>query len=172
MFGFQVLGAPPAAGGGAVSITSLASGSLPAAATLDLTGIPATYRAIQLVLLGLSHDNGSSRNLQFQISVDNGSNWLATNYIGATHVSGTTTTLTTVLAQMANALAAASTANITLTMFNYQGSVYPQVILANSGGGLCLGGYIGGTSAVNGIRALWNGAGNFDAGTYALLGIT
>lgn len=172
MYGIQLLTAPPASSSNP-TVTTIASGSLPAAATLDLTSIAATYRQLQLVLLGASCDT-TTRSLQVEISVDNGSNWLATNYdtvyAGSSASSDTTRLVTT------PTIANTTAQDLSLMLFFYQGGAYPSAVwnVRNSVGSTAYFGtstYIGGTSAVNAIRVLWNSTGSFDAGTYALYGV-
>ena len=155
-------------------VTTIASGSLPSATVLDITSIPATYRELQLVVLGGSSDT-ATRKIQLQISVDNGSNFLATGYAGWVDDGTTNVSMATVFASVATGPVAATTQDIVFAITNYQGGLYPQVQFSGiNSSGLAFAGngsYKGGTTAVNALRLLWDGSGNFDAGTYALYGI-
>lgn len=165
-------GANPSWGGG---IATIASGSFPAAATLDLTSIPAFYSYLVLQVAGASCSS-STRHPRVQVSTNNGSSFDTTssNYgLGNGSVSGWTTD--------AGLLSLTDAANSvswswTISIFNYQGGPNMNWIAAvrDSGGTdkyAFVGTYLGSTSAINALRVLWSGSGNFDAGTYALYGI-
>lgn len=156
---------------------TIASGNMPAAATLTITSIPNYYSYLELLLTGVSCDT-TSRILMVQVSTDNGSSYDSTagNYIGFT-VTTTTVTNNANGSLLGNIGSIANTATQTtsLKIFCYQAG----------GNALGLGTavqstpsnyttychYIGSTSAINAIKVLWNASGNFDAGTYALHGI-
>lgn len=158
-----------------VGVVTLASGSFPAAAVLDIASIPASYRELQLRMTGVSCDT-ATRKCRVQISIDNGSSFIATNYGSIVIDSlGAAATGTTWLAQNSTDLAAAATVAMVVSITNYQGGLYVQGQFSGvDSAGVTFGGngaYQAGTTAVNALRVLWNGAGNFDAGTYILYGI-
>lgn len=165
----------PATGGG---ITTIASGSLPAAATLSITSIPATYAYLVLHLAGLS-SNTASRTPRVQVSTDNGSTYdgTASNYIGDSW-DGTTfaSTAQASLIEAASLANASFTGTYTVYLFGYQGGprMHAQFLsiddtLTTHRGRIF---YIGSTNAINALQVNWSGTGNFDAGTYALYGVS
>jgi len=158
----------------AARVTTIASGSFPAAAVLDITDIPATYRELMLVALAAS-SNTATRKIQVQISIDNGSNFIATNYVGFADDGTNFVGSATIFATQPGNQAAAATLDFVGRITNYQGGMYPFIAYAgnnSAGAGFAgNGSYVGGTDAVNALRFLWNGSGNFDGGTYALYGI-
>ena len=157
-----------------LGVVTIASGSIAAAATQAITSIPAYFRSLQLVIIGASCDT-ATRKLQVLISVDNGSNYIVTNYTTSSDDGTTPIGLTTVFASQASTQAAAATVSMAVDIRNYQGGLYPMCFF-NGGDSAGLefsgsGTYFGGTSAVNALQLIWNGAGNFDAGTYVLYGV-
>lgn len=152
----------------ATTVVSIASGSLPAAATLDITSISAIYSYLILMLTGASSGT-ATRHILIQVSTNNGSSFDTTvaNYIGGATDASIGPTLGDV--------AAATTLNMTMMIAGYQGNMFAQVLSStrDSAGTGATGnrGYVGSTSAINALRILWNGSGNFDAGTYNLYGV-
>lgn len=164
--------------GGAGTVTTIASGSLPAAATLSLTSIPATYSSLHLKIVGAS-SNTATRHPRIQVSTNNGVSYDTTagNY-QVIRFNSTGTLDDPAEASLAAPPdgAAADTVDIDVTIWGYQGG--PRVNFAwrvtTSTGTKYLGQgvYTGSTSVINALQVLWSGTGNFDAGTYALYGIT
>ena len=166
--------AAPASGGG---IVTLASGSFPAAATLDILSIPATYSYLVVFVNGVSSTVGSNF-LLTQVSVNNGSSFdtTATNYKGQllnqTAISDTTRAT---LGTYASTAGVSELGYATIILQAYQGGpnlTYDgRITHSISDRERTLGTYIGSTSAINALRFTWSAGGNFDAGTYALYGV-
>ncbi len=164
----------PAASGGIETI--VATTSLPAAATVDITGIPATYSYLCLYISGASSDT-ATRAVVVRVSTDNGSNFDSTagNYIGFyTQSTPTDSNIGTASLVGGPAVAAAVATTISLNIFAYHGGVaaYASGSINSGGTGYtnhCA--YLGSTSAINALRIGWNNTGSFDAGTYALYGV-
>lgn len=149
----------------------LSSGSFPAATSISLNNIPAFYSYLSLQVSGVSSAT-ATRHPRVQVSTDNGVSYdtTAANYIGAAAFTE---------ASLFNAgftdQAAAATWTFTCNIYGYQGgpNAMFSAIGKDSTGVFASqqGLYIGSTSAINAVSVLWNGSGNFDAGTYALYGI-
>lgn len=156
--------------------TVLASGSFGAVASLALTGLAITwlYPVLLLRIIGASSDT-ATRYIQVQASTNNGSTYdtTAADYIG-NNISGTTVTnwADATLVQY-TAVAAANVHRMNLWING----------LGRANGINCWGHVNNGTSnfefesayivdgaLVNALKVLWNGSGNFDAGTYELVG--
>lgn len=159
------------------NIHTIASGSLPAAANLNITDIPARYS--YLVLHVDSASFGAASNMSaVRFSTNNGSSYDGTsgNYPGQ---KVTTTTWTVVTAASATAVesathTAAQADSFTLTIRSYQGGTTPRYDFRAISNGVeyqGFGTYIGSTSAINAIRVFGSAGGSFDAGTYTLYGI-
>src|SRR5262245_6895820 len=153
---------------GSGGITTIASGSLPAAATQDVTNIPATYSYIFAQIVGAS-SNTATRALRIQVSVNDGSSFDATagNYPSQTVAS----LIEPAVVSVTNIFHAG------VCLFGYQRGPrmhYTGYDFEDSSGvwNPRNGVYIGSTSAINALRFLWSGSGNFDAGTYAVYGIS
>lgn len=159
-------------------ITTIASGSFPAAATLDVTNIPATYAYIVLFYNGAS-SNTATRQLFIQVSTNNGSSFDATvtNYAGHNFALAATTTIPTTTGTLIETatVAAASTFTGSTLLLGYHGGPRMVSISALTSGTTpyqMFMTYLGSNNAINAIRFLWDGTGNFDAGTYAVYGIS
>ena len=162
---------------GSGGITTIASGSPGSGTTLDITSIPATYGYLVLQITDASSDTGT-RELLVQASTDNGSSFDTTagNYTGF-DVTGTTVTAYGKASLIKSATqSAASAAQATITIFNYHAGSWPRIeartVHEDSTSHLNTANYVGSTSAVDALRILWDGSGNFDGGTYALYGIS
>ena len=161
-----------AAANGSGGIATIASGNLSGTA-VTITGIAETYAYLVLQLTGVSSDTATRQPL-VRVSVDNGSNYDATaaNYRG---VSGIDNTTLASVVETAN-LAAAGTWDITIILHGYQTGPYHayRTFVQNSSGTRysILGVYSGSTNNIDALQILWNGTGDFDAGTYALYGIS
>lgn len=154
----------------------IASGSFPAAATLSITDIPANFSYIQIMWNGVSCDT-ATRMLQLRLSVNNGSSYDGTagNYPGFTTTGGTTLSAKSsatclpeiTLSNAAHTFKGSSfLINVGGMWKQYQSSAqYPGVAEV-----FCIGRYEN-TTVVDAMQFLWNGSGNFDAGTYAVYGV-
>lgn len=162
-----------------LGIVTIASGSLPAAAVLDITSIPATYAALILRVTGASSAT-ATRHPRVQVDSDNGASFDTTagNYVGFIVDEGAliiNNGEASLCGPGAGDQAAATTFDIDIVITGYQGGarLQAQFSVRSSNGAIDSGllTYIGGTTAINALRILWNGSGNFDAGTYALYGV-
>lgn len=165
-------------GGG--GIATIASGSLPAAATQSIANIPETYAHLVLQLTGVS-SNTAPRQPLVRASTDNGSTFDSTvgNYQGVIYDSSGLALTATTLAALGESAgqAAANSWDATIQLFGYQtGPAHTYFArYRTSGGGVIYhtwGTYVGSTNNIDALQILWNGSGNFDAGTYALYGIS
>lgn len=159
-------------------ITTIESGSLPAAATLSIINIPANFTKLVLVLTGAS-SNTATRQVLVRVSTNNGVSYDSTagNYVGH-KVTGTTWAnyTTNALASLIDSVTvtAAQVFNATIQIDGYQGGPNALIharVTANAVEYRNFATYIGSVSPINALQVLWNGTGNFDAGTYALYGI-
>lgn len=161
---------------GAGGATLIASGSL-TSTVINVTNIPATYAYLVIVLLNMSIDT-DARNALIQVSTNNGSSYDTTsgNYIGfnVNNTPNLSVNSTASLAFHGNIASAATAINLTVSLFNYQGGMLPTSIGHSNLGTNTSNqySYIGSTSVINAIRFIVNGSGNFDAGTYALYGVS
>jgi hypothetical protein len=161
-----------AAEGGA--FTLLDGGNLPAAASLTVTDLSDRFSQIVVHLAGVSSDTATRQPL-VQVSTDNGATFDTT----AANYPGFRVTGSTVAAKAAASLveaadqAAAATTTVTIVLSAYQGLGYAQYqAYSTSGGYSTMGSYVGSTDPINALKILWNGSGNFDAGTYAVYGVS
>lgn len=170
-------------GAGAITISAsggitelIAPTSFPSANSVDITSIPQTYAALLLVINGLSFDT-ATRALRMRISSDNGSTvntgGFHGNYINNTSVTaagGGSSPITP---------AAQTAAQVTTTLVlitGYQAGSFihfecaglDQDSVSHSSNTT----FITDTNAVNCLRLIMNSTGNFDAGTYALYGVS
>lgn len=159
----------------ASSYQTVFSGSVGTGTTKDVTDIPAGYSEIVITGTGISNDT-ASRTTLIQVSTDNGANYDTTagNYDGQFGVGGVLadTTLAS-LAQMSVVLAAA-TQTFTIIIKNYDGlggnAFYEAVAISSTGqSSFTKGIFTGFTTAINAVRLLLNGSGNFDAGTVTVI---
>ncbi|RPJ38987.1 MAG: hypothetical protein EHM35_03345 [Planctomycetaceae bacterium] len=167
--------------GSAGGITLIASGSFPAAATLDITNIPATYAYLVIKVTGAS-STVSSRMVLIQVSTNNGSSFDATAanyaYFRVDQVAGLFTGTRATLGESVSGGGIADTGDITCSLFNYQSGPHKNFIARHTNSqsstahAINIGCYFGSTSAIDAIRILWSGTGNFDAGTYAVYGVS
>lgn len=172
----------PLAGGGDLSadrtlaittVTSIASGSLPAAATAPITGIPATYFALLLVFEGLTTNSASGRPI-LRVSINNGSSYLNSSGDYHTAQNGAAPAATTSVNLATGASAASATCDGHVLIYGYAQAhkkfaefINVSTETADSAAGFCL---INTTSAIDAIR-LETVAGSFDGGTYTLYGL-
>jgi len=152
----------------------IATATPSAVATSVVTDIPRDYNYLVLQFSGLSSDT-ATRELLLRVSTDNGSTYdsTAANYVGFSLV-GTSVAAHTASSLIASgAVAAAGTFAGTVVIHNYQGSSHPQTKTRINNGTEVQNHvtYIGSTDRINALQLLWNGSGNFDAGTWSLYGI-
>jgi hypothetical protein len=159
--------------------TLIASGTL-SGSTVTFTSLAATYAYLVLQLTGLSFDSitGSPAPL-VQASTNNGSSYDTTagNYSGS-YVTGATAAAMTQasMVQSDPITNAGDTFTATVTILGYQGGTHPSFrarAVRNAGTPYhSTGNYIGSTSAINALRVYFDGTRTFDAGTYALYGVS
>jgi hypothetical protein len=166
--------ATPAGGG----IVTIASGSFPAAAVLDITSIPATYAYLVVQVNGVSSNTGSNF-LLTQVSVNNGTSFdtTANNYLGQMlNSAAVSNTSLATLGTYASTAGAAELGYATIVLQGYQGGCNltygGRIAHSLTDRERTLGTYVGSTSAINALRFTWSAGGNFDAGTYALYGVS
>ena len=164
----------PAASGGVETIVSTTS--FPAAATVDITNIPATYAYLDLKITGASCDT-ATRAVVVRASTNNGSSFDSTagNYIGW-YAQATPTFANVGTASLVGgaAVAAAVAQDFSIQITSYQGGMFAKAFAGITGSGTeytSMVAYLGSTSAINALRIGWNNTGNFDAGSYTLLGV-
>ncbi|CAB4166089.1 hypothetical protein UFOVP853_14 [uncultured Caudovirales phage] len=160
--------------------TTIASGSLSGAA-LTLTDIPATYAYLVLEIVGGSGSSSTTWNIQ--ADTDNGASFdtTASNYLTDDYTRyGSTTTPASSLASMilynSSNVSSANTVAVTLVMRNYQAGPtkmdFKSYAKASGDDAFSVNGWwLKGSAAMNALR-LTLGAGTFDAGTYALYGVS
>lgn len=172
--GFELV-APTAVGGVSV-VTLVASTNLPAANLVNITGISDAYRELILIVTGCSSDTATRTPLVY-VSTDNGSTFATTGYITFTENSaGAVAGVTTALHTSGANQTAAQTITFTMRISGYQGGGGLVATTIGSQSGVatynCIGTYTGSLDNIDALQIIWNGTGNFDAGTYKLLGIT
>jgi hypothetical protein len=156
-------------------VVTIASGSMPAAATLDITSIPATYTKLILTLFAVSM-NTDTRGIEVLASSDNGSTFDSSGNYGHIIANGTVTNQANDdFIVFGGSQASAQTATLSVAIEGYQGG--PSAITnfvgvyANS---LPINGNMlraGSGAAIDALRVQLSGSGSFDSGTYALYGI-
>lgn len=154
--------------------TSIATGATTSGATVTITNIPTNYAYLKLVISGISCDT-ATRHLQVQCSTDNGSTYdtTASQYVG-NMAAGTTFTSPGEASVIQTADVAAVntfTGAIIITGHHNAGTNFKGRISNGTTNYMADYQYLGG-SAVNALKLLWNGSGNFDAGSYTLYGYT
>lgn len=156
--------------------TLIASGTL-SGTSQTFTSIAATYAYLVLQITGMSFTAGVTPTVR--PSTNNGSSYDSTagNYSGIrTNIDSTPTVTTAKIATASmlenRLLAGGDTENATITIRPYQGGTYTQwtaVIDDSAGNVSVVSGVYKSTSAIN---ALQIAGGTFDAGTYALYGVS
>ena len=149
------------------------SGSFPAANVKAWTSISAKYRKLILIVNGWSSAT-AARAPWVQISINNGTSYINSGYIGITD-DGLNTDGTTLSGLIAT-IAAARSYFGSVTIEGYQNSA---AIVAKSAWKVDDASsaeawsvfYSSGSSPVNAIRLICSGSGNMDGGTYVLAGI-
>lgn len=160
-------------GGG---ITTVASGNLSGNA-VNITGIPDTYAYLVLQVTGGSFDTGS-RQVLVQVSTDNGSsydttagNYLGDYWTGSAMANGSLASLV----ESSSIGLAAGTFTFAVSIFNHHTGPHKLAEFRYLDSGNTLRGrswYVGSTNNIDALRIINSGTGNFDAGTYALYGIS
>lgn len=163
-------------GGGDPTVTEIvASTAFPAANLVVITNIPATYRQLVLIVTGASSDT-ATRSLNLLASVDNGSSFAVTGYMWyGENTTPTAAGAATVFKGCPINQTAAQTDTFVSYITGYQGTTAAMCDTIGLQAGLYYKSksvYTGSASAINALSLIWNGSGNFDAGTYKLLGIT
>ena len=166
--------ATPAGGG----IVTIASGSFPSAAVLDIISIPATYAYLVVQVNGVSSDTGTNL-LLTQVSVNNGTSFDSNgnNYLGQMlNSSAVSNTNQASLGNYASTAGVSELGYATIVLEGYQGgcnlTYNGRITHSLTDRERTLGTYVGSTSAINALRFTWSAGGNFDAGTYALYGVS
>lgn len=159
-------------------MTTIASGSLPAAANLDITGIPGHFAKLLLIVSGAS-SNTATRTVVVLPSDDNGASYDSTagNFIGLTAVAGASPAALAIGSLLnPGAVAAASATSLGILIDAYQSPSFKYVTGTSgnsTGTKFHTTQWFGGVgNPLNALRIAWDGSGNFDAGTYALYGIS
>lgn len=150
-------GGPPTWTDDSTGLVLISSGSVGSGTTFNITDIPETYAQVILQLTGVSCS--ANRSLRIHTSVDNGSTAGATNLIDGTtgfiNGSGDTYDVT-----------------ITLTAYNseFKFGFFYSTIEEVGGNNNQSSGSVKHVGNIDAFMLTWSGAGNFDAGTYALYG--
>ncbi len=154
--------------------TVIDSGSLPAAATKSVT-IPAGYSYIVIQTTGWSQATNTAR-IRVRLGTGGTPDSTAGNYVGNVITGTTVTNFTT------NALASttdcatqttAQTGSATVTVNGIGASshkTFQARVVAATTECLSMGAFIGTTNAIDVVEFSTSAAGNFDAGTYAVIG--
>lgn len=155
-------------------VTNIASGNTTSGTTVTITNIPLTYAYLKLSFSGISCDT-ATRHLQIQCSTDNGATWDTTagSYVGFMAAGSTITSPgeASVIQTADVAAANAFSGFLIIAGSDNYGCTFSGRISNGATNYHANYAYIGGSSGVNAIRLLWNGSGNFDAGSYSLVGI-
>ncbi len=160
--------------------TLISSGNIGTGNALTVTGFSASnYRNLQLVLADVSHSSAGP-NMSMYISSNNGSSFATGSYISQYLINGTAGSAETNSALFTTTfgLQSADVYNFICNIYNSHGNVYPtsNSVYRNQTTGrqlMGMGTYYGGTAGINGVKvSIDGGTGAFDAGTYALYGIT
>lgn len=157
--------------------TIVAPTALPSANSIDLINIPQTYSALLLVINGASFDV-DARIALVRASINNGSSFdsTAASYQGSYIGNGVAGENDLATLQRPNQQLNALLSSSEIVISGYTGS--PNTLMAVAAGHSVSGAeffssnirYLN-TAAVNALQITMNGAGNFDAGTYALYGL-
>ncbi len=152
--------------------TTIDSGSLPAATTKDVT-IPATYAYIIIEGVGVS-SNTATRTPLVQPNADS----TAGNYPGVIFSSNLTAYSVKALASLMEGVnqTAAQTCTFSCYLFGYAAGGQKMFISHHKSTSdnfdYTVAGFYTSATVVSTVRYLWNGTGNFDAGTYAVYGMS
>jgi hypothetical protein len=164
--------ANPSWGGG---ITTIASGSVGTSTVFDITSIPQHYAGLYLILSGLSSDT-AARAVRLFASDNNGSSFNTTSYAGIMLVGGSTPAAYTAgFIDPGNLTNAADGLTAGVLLFGYQVNnrqIAAGFTSASGGGNRISLSRCTSTGAMNALRLAWDASGNFDAGTYTLIGLS
>lgn len=152
--------------------------SFPAANLLDIEDIPQTYRHLALVISAASC-TVASRRLLLRTSSDNGASFATSGYVtGVMNAAGAVDGLTNNISFPAVIQPAASLESRMVLITGYQSGCYTFASFVGTQTGVSSpvyhgqGFYFGDRAAVDALRLIWDGTGNFDGtGSYALYGI-
>jgi hypothetical protein len=154
--------------------TLIDDGSLSGSSVVLATNIPQTFAKLILRITGMSYDT-AARHALLQVSTDNGSNYDTTvgNYglFAFAGVSAQASLMTGL-----NHPNAADAENAAVEIGGYQAGMYPRSDgfhrIVGAGINTSWAFYDASTAAINALRLIiGGGAGNFDAGSYALYGV-
>lgn len=152
--------------------TTIASGSF-SGTTVAITSIPATYAYLVLEVVGASF-TGTGNHPVVQVDTDNGASYDTTvgNYVGWI-ISATPSLFgeATLVPGPADG-GASTTHDFTLIIKNYHAGPTKMLAEANYQGSPGITWWSKGSSAMNALRIIGDGGGTFDAGTYALYGVS
>lgn len=154
-------------------VEHIAGGSIGSVASFSITSIPAKYRNLILILRGISNAT-ATRYPIVQISVNNGTSFLTTGYMSEYGEGAGVDNTCIARAPAAVAAARSYTAFLEFTGYQTNAATICKAYWQTDDGsewGNSHGMYVGGSSAVNALKVLWNGSGNFDAGSYDLYGV-
>ena len=177
-------GAALVVAGGGAGLTVIGTSTPTGVASVTFSSIPQTYRGLYLVFNGLSCDT-ASRNLIIRNDVGAG---VANSNINAKKITGTTVTAvsgTGDLLAVSTTLTAAQTASGFVSFLPYQAITITPAKLPLRKFSAYYNDTVGNTATIEGgqetegasdvgvttLTLVWNGAGNFDAGTVTLYGI-
>lgn len=159
--------------------TLIASGSLSGTA-VNFTSIPATYSYLVVQITGASPNSAiGAASCLVQASTNNGVSYdtTAANYSGS-YLNGATPATST-LASLGDSdpvANAADTFDVTVVLRGYQGGMFPayqtRARRNTNAAWISTGFYVGSTTAINALRIYLDGTRTFDAGTYALYGVS
>jgi hypothetical protein len=152
---------------GSSVVVTLASGNLPAASSVDITGIPPTYTYLLLQINSASSDT-ATRHLQVQHSLD-GSTFATSGYVGTTAESAN-------FAKTTGDVAAATLVNVNMAIFAYQGGMIPFAMCTSSDNAGAQVSEVRSqanviASPIVALRIKLSDTGNFDSGSYLLHGV-
>lgn len=150
----------------------LAPTAFPAANAVNLTNLPQTYGSLLLVISGASCDT-ETRSLQVKLSHDNGGSFNTASVYGDGFEAGTNIGFTNAGTLIISGnQAATGTFSYAVRLAGYQAGPYLKADIAGITGARYSANvaYMV-TTAIDALQIIWNGSGNFDAGTYALYGM-
>lgn len=152
--------------------TVIASGSFPSAATLDITNIPQTFAHLGIFFYGPSCDT-ATREFQIRASIDNGATFSnnALDYRGNKQAGATAAAkVRATLVEHATGTAASVKTGYVM-IFGYRAFYCPGfnffisdgTTMWSGSGQLIL-------PNINALRFMWDASGNFDSGSYSVIG--
>ena len=158
-------------------ITTIASGSL-SGSSVTVTGISQKYSKLVVFVSGASSSSGTiGTKVDLQLSTDNGSSYdtTASNYFGKNITGATVADNTIASATLITASCeSTSTTTFSINLSSYQAGPYTSIngkVLDGTPTRYAVFGEYLSTSGVNALRLILNN-GTFDAGTYAVYGVS